>query len=68
MQGPKTPFLTRLPMVVALVVLLAIAVFVVREFWLGLLVLVVGDALVFLVFRYLFGWPWSRIRYGREPR
>ena len=66
-QGPKTPFLTRLTMVMALRVLLAIAVFVVREFWLGMLVLVGGDPVVFLLFRYLFRWPWSRIRHGREP-
>jgi hypothetical protein len=54
-------------MMVALVLVLAIAVFVVREFWLGLAVIVGGDAVVVLLFRYVFGWPWSRIRHGREP-
>jgi hypothetical protein len=66
--GSKTPFLTRLPMMVALVLVLAIAVFVVREFWLGLAVIVGGDAVVVLLFRYVLGWPWSRIRHGREPQ
>jgi hypothetical protein len=58
---------TRLPMVIALAIILAIALFVVRSRWLGLVVLIGGYALVFMHFRFALGWPWTRILRFREP-
>lgn len=65
--GRRTPFVTRLPMVIALAIVLAIALFVIRSRWLGLVVLLGGYALVFLLFRFALRWPLVRILRFREP-
>jgi hypothetical protein len=41
--------------------------FVVRGRWLALVVLIGGYALVFMLFRFVLGWPWARILRFREP-
>ncbi|MFZ1994265.1 MAG: hypothetical protein WAU75_09160 [Solirubrobacteraceae bacterium] len=54
-------------MVIALAIVLAIALFVVRSRWAGFVVLIGGYALVFMLFRFGLGWRWARILRFREP-
>lgn len=58
--GGSTPAAIRITRALAMGVVLAIAIFVIRSRWLGLLVLVAGDLLIILLFWFVQRRSWSR--------